>query len=485
MQFFKNSLAILLLIVVTNLFAGQKDYLTKCWTKQAKIRSDNYLSLAYAEKLNKLEHSFQPWQQSNYFIKGRLWCRGDHFLKQDTLTSGNTTYYSKTNLSKTDLVFLDYGDKDLSTITRSVHSNHLIESARYSPIVLLNYFVAQKIRIAEESNDQVAVYKTIINKTVVTFFIRKSDSLLDKITLFADDELFGDVLTTIHYSDYSTIDELSYPTTIQIQKINGKVNDELKISMASLVPVAPTLLDKPAGYTIKNDEEDKIEVKSERYNSSIHFIELKHTDDKCLVVEFKDFLLIAEAPLNSKNGELLINEARKIAPAKPIRYFVFGHYHPHYTGGMRPFIHKGAKIICTKGDEEYVKYLASAPHTLNPDSLQLQPKALQIQEVKDSLTITDGGFTMKIYFIGRKSEHTNDYLIYYFPAEKLLFEDDLVWIAKTGVIKKASKRQAGLYKAIKELGLDVKLIVQSWPVADYGVKTVIPFEDLEKSMTVD
>jgi len=36
--------------------------------------------------------------------------------------------------------------------------------------------------------------------------------------------------------------------------------------------------------------------------------------------------------------------------------------------------------------------------------------------------------------------------------------------------------------AIKELKLDVKTIIQSWPVADYGVKTVIPFEDLEKSM---
>ena len=121
---------------------------------------------------------------------------------------------------------------------------------------------------------------------------------------------------------------------------------------------------------------------------------------------------------------------------------------------------------------------------MNPDSLELQPKPLKIQEVKDSTTITDGKFVMKIYFIGKKSEHTNDYLIYYFPTEKLLFEDDLVWIGKTGEIQKAGGRQAGLYNAIKELGLDIKTIVQSWPVADYGVKTIIPFADLQKSMEI-
>ncbi|MDI9356861.1 MAG: hypothetical protein QM536_07570 [Chitinophagaceae bacterium] len=76
-------------------------------------------------------------------------------------------------------------------------------------------------------------------------------------------------------------------------------------------------------------------------------------------------------------------------------------------------------------------------------------------------------------------------VIYYFPTEKILFQDDLVWIAKEGVIKKASGRQAGLYNAVKELGLDIITIFQSWPVADYGVKTVIPFADIEKSMNIE
>ena len=132
-------------------------------------------------------------------------------------------------------------------------------------------------------------------------------------------------------------------------------------------------------------------------------LELKHTDDKILIVEFTNFLLVAEAPLNSENGELIIEEARKIAPMKPIRYFVFGHYHPHYLGGIRPFVQKGAKIITSKQNMEYVSFIVNAKHTINPDSLQIDPKPLVFEEIKDSLKISDGKTEMTIYFIGEKS----------------------------------------------------------------------------------
>ncbi len=217
----------------------------------------------------------------------------------------------------------------------------------------------------------------------------------------------------------------------------------------------------------------------------MHVIELKHTNDRVLVVEFSDFLLVAEAPLNSENGELIIAESQKIAPDKPIKYFVFGHYHPHYLGGVRPFVHRGAKIICSDITKEYVTYIANAPHTLNPDSLQVEPKPLVAEVLKDSLLISDGEFEMMVYFIGEKSAHTKGYLIYYFPSLNLLFQDDLVWIKKEGEPQKARKRQAGLYKAILELNLDVETIIQSWPVNNQGVKTVIPFNELKATVDLE
>lgn len=475
----------LFILVTAHLSAQANGALEKCWQKQVKPVQELYLTCSFTENRNELEHSFEPWQQTQYNSAGTFWCNADSFMKTDSLTFRGKAYNSKLQSDKSTLLFLDYGDKELFAVTQSMFLDQQLKTIRYSPIGLINYFFQHKIPAEIKSNSEFTIYKTTINKSIVTLFIRKSDNLLDKITVLSNDELFGDVVTTLLYADYATVEKLVYPKTIKVEKIDGKVKDEIKISTAKMDTQAPKLLEKPADYKLKEDVVAAPEIKRERYSDNIHFIELKHTDDKVLVVEFDDFLLVAEAPLNSENGELIINEAKKIAPRKPIRYFVFGHYHPHYIGGIRPFIHEGAKILCSQADKEYVEYLAKAPHTLVPDSLQLEQQPLLIEEIKDKLTVSDGKLTMEIYFIGEKSQHTKDYLIYYFPTEKLLFEDDLVWITKVGDMRKASPRQAGLYNAIKELGLEVNTIIQSWPVADYGVKTVIPFADLEKSMDVE
>jgi hypothetical protein len=64
----------------------------------------------------------------------------------------------------------------------------------------------------------------------------------------------------------------------------------------------------------------------------------------------------------------------------------------------------------------------------------------------------------------------------------MLFQDDLCWIPSEGAISKAGHRQVGLYNSIKKLNLEIETIVQSWPVKNHKVKTIIPFEDLEKSV---
>lgn len=469
-----------LLLLLTAYSANSQDFLTACWQKQTI--QDEYLSFSYQEKMNELGHNFEPWEQTNYIGKGTVWVNTSSFYKQDTLSRGKRTYYSKIELNNSELLFLDYGDKELFAVTKETFLEQTNNTARYSPITLLNYFVQNKITLASESNPEFAIYKTTINKTILTLYIRKADMLLQKLTILSDDDLFGDVLTSFNYSNFLQIGDFHFPKKIGIDKINGKVKDEVLLSNPHLSKTPPSLLERPADYKLQEEEEIIPEIKVEKFNEHIHFVELKHTDDRIMIVEFSDFLLVAEAPMNSENGQLIIAEAKKIAPNKAIKYFVFGHYHPHYLGGVRPFIHQSAQIICSDINQAYVEYIANAAHSINPDSLELEPKPLKIKHIQDSLSINDGNFEMKIYFIGEKSAHTKDYLIYYFPKYQLLFQDDLVWIKRRGEIKKARSRQAGLYTAIKELGLTIKTIIQSWPVADYGVKTVIPFKDLEASM---
>lgn len=436
--------SILILAFIFTLFAcqenAQKDFLKESWKRQVKPIENKYLTFSFNEKLNELEHSFYPWQQTNYQLSGQVWSGSNKFAKEDTLRNGQHISNSKTIMNKSEMLLFDFGDKKLFQVTKEMFKNQTFKTARYVPSRILNYFLSKKTAIDKESNEQFAIYKTTINKTIVKLYIDKSSCLLAKITTLNDDDLFGDVLTTYTYLNYIQINDLSLALNIKIKKIDGKILDEVHLNNAKFTDKIPKILERPSDYKLIDALLVKTEVETKKYNNNIHFIELKHTNDKVMLVEFLDFLLVAEAPLKSKNGELIFKEIKKIVPNKPIRYFVSGHYHPHYLGGIRPFVHRGAKIIASKQDQEYVSYIVKAKHTLNPDSLQLEPKPLVFEEIKNSLTISDKKTEMKIYFIGEKSEHTRDYLIYYFPKEKLLFEDDLVWIPRKGKVKKAGLR---------------------------------------------
>lgn len=461
-----------------------KDHLSECCNKQLKPLQDQYLQFSFTEDRHTLEHSFEPWQQTPSKVKGEIWSSTQNFIKKDTLNRGTRSRPSAIYLTGTELLEWSRRTQEFSVATHGQFLDQHFLSAYYIPTPLLSYFNQQELGLDEESTDELAVYRTEINGCIVKLYINTADNLLHKTTMLSHHELFGDVLSTISYSDFSQVDGCSVARKVDVEKINGKLKDQILLTNLRMTTDAPFLMDTSQDME-KQVETNSPEVSTERYSKNLHFIELRHTDDKVMVVEFSDFLVVAEAPVNSENGELILAEAQKIAPNKPVKYFVFGHYHPHYLGGIRPFIHRGAEIICSEMDSEYVKYIASRPRTLHPDSLHLNPKPLRLKNIADSLTISDGQFEMKIYFIGEKSRHTKDYLVYYFPSEKLLFEDDLVWISKKGEIKKAGPRQAGLYGAVKDLNLDVETIIQSWPVADYGVKTVIPFEDLEKSVQVE
>lgn len=460
------------------------NYLQNSKSILLKTASDKIVKYYYEEEFKTLGHNSEPWETTNYKGKGELWINYNTFLKQDTLiNSRNRKYTSKTDYNNGDLLYLDYGDTELLTLTKDLYFQKIINTARYSPAIILEYFIENKAEI--ESSKTNIVYTSQIGKYTVKLYINNITNLVDKITYLSYDELYGDVITSFIYSKYNTEEDLTYPTSIQIKQINGKVIENVKILLGEIVPKNFKLLEKPSDYILEEPKEkSKPEIKVTKYNEYIHFIDLAHTDDKVMVIEIDDYVLVAEAPINSKNGELIISEVKKIAPSKPIKYFVFGHHHPHYLGGLRAFVHKEATILCTDISQEYIEFIANAPHSLQPDSLHLEPKKLKTQIITDSLVLGKNN-QMKIYFIGEKSSHTKDFLIYYFPNDKLIFQDDLCWIPMDGAITKAGQRQVGLYNVIKELNLDVYTIIQSWPVTNHKVKTVIPFSDLEKSVLME
>ncbi|MGB3467329.1 MAG: hypothetical protein WBA74_18745 [Cyclobacteriaceae bacterium] len=451
-------------------------------TARTNLTSPTQTHFDYKETMSTLGHFSRPWQTADYSMNGIFAIDSVVFFKKDTLTTqDNDKYLSRMEFYHDTLLYYSYGAEKLSEFSEEEYHANLISLSRYTPAVLFNHIADQNIQLQQDETEKEVTLKASIGKIPVTIHINKVTYLPEKISVVTYDELYGDVTTTYLYNDFKSADNVTYPERIVVEKYNGQVTDSVEVSVNTSSKPIISLIDDPQTYQLVEREAVKENITVSKYNDYIHLIELKHTDDRVLVVEFKDYMLVAEAPLNSKNGELIIEQVRKIAPEKPVKYFVFGHHHPHYLGGLRAFVHKGATILCTEQSEEYVEFIASARHSLQPDSLHLEPKELTTKTIKDQYVL-DNGVRMEFYFMGDQSEHTEDYLIYYFPDDKVLFQDDLCWISREGELKPAGARQKGLYNSIKENNLDVKTIIQSWPVKDYGVMTIIPFEKLEKSI---
>jgi len=483
-QYLQLSLTALLLFSLSAMKGQKVSPLEEAWIKLAKPFQSTYLSLTFSERRSELEPNYAPWQVTPYKIKGTVWCNAENFMKHDSIVFGRRTYQSKTQYNSSTLLWQNYNSQLLSPVPKIMFDSYLLQTARYTPVMLLDYFKKKNIAPSINGNSYYTLYTATIDKKVVSLFIKNSDNMLYQASMLESDEMYGDVLTSISYNDYMLLNNIMYPSKISIGKYNSKVMDEVLVSRVESVPSASPLLNKPSNYSYTTEVIVKPALSVEKHSDNIHFITLKHTDHKVMVVEFKDFLVVAEAPLNSANGELIINEAKKIAPGKPIRYFVFGTHHPNSIGGIRAFVSEGAKIIVPQPTSAYAKYLAVAPHKLNPDILERQPKAIMIDTMKsDMKLISDGKFDMKIYLIGEKSKYTGDYLLYYFPSEKLVFEDEMILMHTRAKSSKARQRQVALYNYIKEKKLDVQTIVQSAYATSKDFKSVITFEELEKSVT--
>jgi hypothetical protein len=188
-------------------------------------------------------------------------------------------------------------------------------------------------------------------------------------------------------------------------------------------------------------------------------------DSRTLIVEFADHLAVIETADGSANGERIADAARRRWPHKPIRYALFSHYHPHYAGGLRALIAEGATVITTPGNEAFVRRIASLPFRTQPDRLERHPLPLRVVTFADRYELSDSTNRLVAINYGERSQHTDEFVVFWLPRQKLLFEAELGWVRVNGTLR-ASRRAEPLLAWLGEQGLEVDRIVQSWPMRD-------------------
>jgi glyoxylase-like metal-dependent hydrolase (beta-lactamase superfamily II) len=196
-------------------------------------------------------------------------------------------------------------------------------------------------------------------------------------------------------------------------------------------------------------------------------VELPDADTRSLAVEFSDHLVLLETSCDNIHGERIRAALRARFPGKPVRFVAFSHHHPAYTGGLRPFLADSAGVVCAGALAPFVDEIAHLNFALVPDRLWRRYPGGAAPRV-DTLQAgrwrhADASNELVAIDIGSRSNHTDHYLVFWLPRQKLLFEGDLGFFTVDGALR-ASRRAAGLLQAVDEAKLAPETVVQSWPV---------------------
>jgi len=251
------------------------------------------------------------------------------------------------------------------------------------------------------------------NKIVGTI---NSRNLVTSVNTWLPNPVLGDMPVETVFSDYKDFNGMKFPTHI-VQKQGGFPTLELVVTdaQANVEGAALKVPDSVLSATIPPDK-----VTSEKIGDGLWLI---HGGHNSVLIEFKDFLAVMDAPLNEARSLVVIAEVKKLVPSKPIKYVINTHHHFDHSGGLRTYVAEGATVITHEGNRVFYETAWKQPHTLEPDRLSENPRGPTFITYKTKYVLTDGSRNVEMHLT--LGDMHDEFLSFaYLPKEKLLIEVD-------------------------------------------------------------
>jgi glyoxylase-like metal-dependent hydrolase (beta-lactamase superfamily II) len=259
----------------------------------------------------------------------------------------------------------------------------------------------------------------------ISLYIDQKTGLLSKYETLGTDSYSGDVVNEFVFPGYREQNGQLVPTG-RIDKRSGAVVNDVKyldvVFNASLTDddfkKLPDRI-KPATPAPTNAPS------STKYADNIYTVNAT-PDYNALVVGFKDYVFVMEAPNGDATSRQIIAEIKKLFPGKPIRYLAVTHHHDDHAGGIRTYVAEGVTVIGSPGEKTFFEKVMKSSFTIDRDALTLKPQPLKWESVEGrKRVLTDGTTTVELIDIG-PSPHAEEMLVAYLPNEKLIFQADLL-----------------------------------------------------------
>jgi len=161
--------------------------------------------------------------------------------------------------------------------------------------------------------------------------------------------------------------------------------------------------------------------------NGIFFMYYDSSNSKSTIVEFEDFIVLIEAPVNdqggnatdlrdhSAGGEKILRTLKNQFPGKPLKYFLHSHWHPHSISTINPFLSAGVKVVSTESNYGVIKRFV--------DTAGIKNYRENLVFISDSLEISDNKNKIVVHRFTKKdfpNVPTEDYLFFNFPIQNIM-----------------------------------------------------------------
>jgi Metallo-beta-lactamase superfamily len=330
--------------------------------------------------------------------------------------------------------------------------------------------------------------------TIVAFTMGKyringtinDQNLVELTDTWFPNPVYGDMDFEFRYTKYKSFDGVQFPTLLHVHQGDPRLNPahnyyeyfvtDVKVN----VPVATM----PVPDAVRTATIAPVKVESQKLADGVWM--LGGGSHNSMLVEFKDFITVVEAPNNEARSLAVIEEATRLVPNKLIKYVVNTHHHFDHAGGLRTYLSQGTTVVTHELNKQYYMDIMFYPaaRELQPDRMSfyspmymISRRPAPIETVASfaggpgggaaQYSITDGERILQIFHVQdmayeletpslAQGNHSADMLMVYLPKEKILLNADLYTPPAAGApTPTATAAMRTLYQNMKKQKLDV------------------------------
>jgi glyoxylase-like metal-dependent hydrolase (beta-lactamase superfamily II) len=276
--------------------------------------------------------------------------------------------------------------------------------------------------------------------------------LLDRAETWISNPVIGDMKVEAVYTNYKDFGGVKFPTRI-VQLQGG--HPTLDITVSEVRANGAADIEAPANA--RQTTAPPVRVDSQKLADGVWY--LTGGSHHSVAVEFKDHVAIIDGPLNEERSLAVIDEVKKLAPNKPIRYLVNTHHHFDHAGGVRTFVAEGATVVTHLLNKKFCEQFLRGGRRLSPDKLSQTRKPLRLLTMTGKHILTDGTRVLELHHV-KGNRHNEAMIMAYLPKEKLLIEADVFTPPPPNAPPPATPNPftVNLYENIQRLRLEVDQI---------------------------